>query len=100
MKLIDNNPVQRAVAAVTDSLPGGGKLGLPGGRSHRKLKASLPNGKAVEVSLPQGKELKSLLSDGTATKAGLVAGGLAGITAVSAGISSLRRQTEGKKDAS
>lgn len=100
MKLIDNNPIQRAVAAVADSLPGGGKLGLPGGRSRHKVKASLPNGKALEVRLPQGKELKSLLSDGTATKAGLVAGGLAGLTAASAGVSSLRRRAEGEKDAS
>ena len=41
------------------------------------------------------------VDSGKATKAGLIAaGGLAGLTAASAGISSLRRRTEGTRDGS
>jgi hypothetical protein len=38
------------------------------------------------------------LRKGKIRKAGLIAGGLAGLTAGSAGISSLRRRTEGARD--
>lgn len=38
------------------------------------------------------------LRRGKIRKAGLIAGGLAGLTAGSAGISSLRRRTEGARD--
>lgn len=40
------------------------------------------------------------VTKGRAMRAGLIAGGLAGITAASAGISSLRRRTEGAKGGS
>ena len=64
--------LERLLNSVTDSLdvPEGVKPNLPSG-----------SGKAVKASL-------------------LTAGGLAGLTAVSAGISSLRRRTEGAKDGS
>ena len=47
-----------------------------------------------------GKALKSALPKDKARKAGWIAGGLAGLTAGSAGISSLRRRQEGARDAS
>lgn len=100
MKLTNNNPAQRAVGAIGDSLPSAGKLGLPGRHRGHTVKAHLPNGKKVQVRWPQGKELKSALSQGGAVKAGLVASAVAGLTAASAGVSALRRQTEGRKDAS
>jgi hypothetical protein len=77
--------LERLVDAVTDSLDGGSspmKLGMPGGAGP---------GKALKEALPSGDK---------AWKAGLVAGGLAGLTAGSAGISSLRRRREGARDAS
>jgi hypothetical protein len=45
-----------------------------------------------------GKALKDALPKDKARKAGLIAGGLAGLTAGSAGISSLRRRLEGARD--
>ena len=45
-----------------------------------------------------GKALKAALFKDTARKAGWIAGGLAGLTAGSAGISSLRRRKEGARD--
>ncbi len=82
--------LQRILDTVNDSLdvlkPSAGPA-RPGSR----IKSSLPgmgSGKALKVGLPQGKGLK----------AGLIAGGLAGLTAGSAGISSLRRRTEGARD--
>jgi hypothetical protein len=42
--------------------------------------------------------LKDAVSKDTAAKAGVVAGGLAGLTAASAGISSIRRRREGARD--
>ena len=45
-----------------------------------------------------GKPLKAALPNDKALKAGLIAGGLAGLTAGSAGISSLRRRAEGARD--
>ena len=44
-----------------------------------------------------GKALKAAFS-GKPLKAGLIAGGLAGLTAGSAGVSSLRRRQEGARD--
>lgn len=66
---------QRLLETVTNSLdvPSRIKSGLPGGGSANELKAALTQGKAV--------------------KAGLIAAGVAGLTAGSAGISSLRRRT-------
>ncbi len=64
--------LERFVESVTNSLdmPSGIKSGLPGAGS------------------------------GKAKKAGLIAGGLAGLTAGSAAISSLRRRKEGARDGS
>ena len=45
-----------------------------------------------------GKALKAALPKDKARKAGWIAGGLAGLTAGSAGISSLRRRQEGARD--
>ncbi len=63
------------------------------------LKAVLPDdlrsGKTLKEGLRAGKSLKAVVPRGRALKAGLVAGGLAGLTAGSAGISSLRRRREG-----
>jgi hypothetical protein len=82
MKLFSRkSQLQRLLETVTDSLDTsrGSKLGVPGGfGSSKALKDALPNDKAV--------------------KAGLVAGGLAGLTAGSAGISSLRRRREGARN--
>jgi hypothetical protein len=47
-----------------------------------------------------GKALKAALPKDKARKAGWIAGGLAGLTAGSAGISSLRRRREGARDGS
>lgn len=53
---------------------------------------SLPGASEIKRSLPTG-------GAGKAVKAGLIAaGGLAGLTAGSAGISSLRRRKEGARD--
>lgn len=74
------NRFQRLLDNVSDSLdvPGGAKFGLPDIGSANPLKGGLPQGKAL--------------------KAGLIAGGLAGLTAASAGVSSLRRRTEGARN--
>jgi hypothetical protein len=74
--------LQRLLDTVTDSLhaPDGLKLGLPDLGSSNPLKADPPQDKVL--------------------KAGLIAGGLAGLTAASAGVSSLRRRLEGTSDAS
>ena len=45
-------------------------------------------------------EMSSGLTKGRLAKAGLIAGGLAGLTAGSAGVSSLRRRKEGATDCS
>ena len=67
------SPVERLLDTVTDSLDAldSVKPNLPGDGSSKAVKASL-----------------------------LTAGGLAGLTAVSAGISSLRRRSEGADDES
>jgi hypothetical protein len=63
------------------------------------LKGVLPDGlgsrKPLKEGLPTSETLKAVMPRGRALKAGLVAGGLAGLTAASAGISSLRRRREG-----
>ena len=53
------------------------------------------SGTTLKERLPTGNSLKAVMPRGRALKAGLVAGGLAGLTAGSAGISSLRRRREG-----
>lgn len=72
--------MQRLLETVNDLLdgPGGIRSSLPGG-----IKSSLPG-----VG-PRSKALKTGM---------LAAGGLAGLTAGSAGISSLRRRKEGARD--
>ena len=52
---------------------------------------------APSASRP-GKALKAALPKDKARKAGWIAGGLAGLTAGSAGISSLRRRQEGARN--
>jgi hypothetical protein len=77
--------VQRLIETVADAVPDGSRrtrLGLPGRSSP---------GKALKQSLP---------SSDQARRAGLIAGGLAGLTAGSAGISSVRRRKEGARDGS
>jgi hypothetical protein len=59
------------------------------------LADGLGSGKPLKDGLPTGKSLKAVMPRGRALKAGLVAGSLAGLTAGSAGISSLRRRREG-----
>lgn len=83
------SPLERAIEKVSDSLDtaAGITSSLPGaGGSGKALNAVLP--KSLPNSLPKGQ----------AAKAGLIAGGLLGLTATSAGISSLRRRKEGARD--
>jgi hypothetical protein len=54
----------------------------------------LPSGQTLKEGLPSSESLKAVVPRDKAVKAGLVAGGLAGLTAGSAGISSLRRRRE------
>ena len=68
----------RLLETVNDSLEGVAGLAASGAGSGKALKDALPKDKA--------------------RKAGLIAGGLAGLTAGSAGISSLRRRLEGARD--
>jgi hypothetical protein len=74
--------LQRLLENVNDSLDALSaiKLDTPSGGPGRALRAALPKDKA--------------------RKAGWIAGGLAGLTAGSAGISSLRRRVEGARDGS
>jgi hypothetical protein len=57
---------------------------------------------AIKIDTPSGsgpgKVLKAALPKDKARKAGWIAGGLAGLTAGSAGVSSLRRRKEGARD--
>ena len=68
------------------------------------LNDSLDALSAIKIDTPgggstsPGKALKAALPKDTARKAGWIAGGLAGLTAGSAGISSLRRRKEGARD--
>lgn len=55
-------------------------------------------GLAAASGVGSGKALKDAVPKDKARKAGLIAGGLAGLTAGSAGISSLRRRLEGARD--
>jgi hypothetical protein len=59
---------------------------------------------AIKLDTPSGsgpgKALRAALPKDKARKAGWIAGGLAGLTAGSAGISSLRRRKEGARDGS
>jgi hypothetical protein len=55
-------------------------------------------GLAGASGVGSGKALKDALPKDKARKAGLIAGGVAGLTAGSAGISSLRRRLEGADD--
>jgi hypothetical protein len=55
-------------------------------------------GVAAAGGVSSGKALKDVVPKGKARKAGLIAGGLAGLTAGSAGISSLRRRLEGTRN--
>ncbi len=64
----------------TVNVPGRSRVGVPGGARP---------GKAVKSAMPE---------KDTAVKAGLIAGGLAGLTAGSAGISSLRRRQGRERD--
>ena len=57
-----------------------------------RIKSELPSGAEV------GKALSGVVPKGTALKAGLLAGGLAGLTAGSAAVSSLRTRKEGARD--
>jgi hypothetical protein len=54
----------------------------------------------IKIDTPSGpgKVLRAALPKDKARKAGWIAGGLAGLTAGSAGISSLRRRKEGARD--
>ena len=75
------NQVQRLLDSAIDALA----------PKPRGIKARLPGAD------PAGR-LKDAVSKDTAAKAGVVAGGLAGLTAASAGISSIRRRREGARD--
>ena len=55
-------------------------------------------GLAAASGVGSGRTLKDALPKDKARKAGLIAGGVAGLTAGSAGISSLRRRLEGARD--
>jgi hypothetical protein len=55
-------------------------------------------GLATAGGVGSGRALKDALPKDKARKAGLIAGGVAGLTAGSAGISSLRRRLEGARD--
>jgi hypothetical protein len=81
MRLLNRkSQLQRLLENVNDSLDAlsGIKFDTPSGGAGKALKAALPKDKA--------------------RKAGWIAGGLAGLTAGSAGISSLRRRQEGARD--
>lgn len=80
--------LQRLLDTVEEMLGDPGKLGLPHVAPDNGLRVRLPGGKALQASLDQN----------TAVKAGMIASGLAGLTAGSAGISALRRRTQGAGD--
>jgi hypothetical protein len=82
--------LQRLLESVNHSLDvrSGITSSLPGRGSGHTLKSVLPKRKDLNVVLPKDKTLK----------AGLIVSGVAGLTAGSAGISSLRRRTEGARD--
>ncbi|MGI8572082.1 MAG: hypothetical protein ACR2L9_05565 [Solirubrobacteraceae bacterium] len=63
-----------------------------------KVNDSLDVPSGIKSSLPSVKSSLPSVASGNARKAGLIAGTLAGLTAGSAGISSLRRRNEGARD--
>lgn len=68
-------------------------------RLQRLLDTLNPRSGGHGVPLPRSKTLKNAVPEkDKAVKAGLVAGGLAGLTAGSAGISSLRRRQGRERD--
>jgi hypothetical protein len=80
--------LDRLLDTVSDSLDAANGL-------QAVLPDGLRSGKTLKESLPTGKSLKAVMPRGKALKAGVVAGGLAGLTAGSAAVSSLRRRREG-----
>lgn len=74
------SPAQRLLESAIDALA-----------PQRGIKGRLPG-------VDSTGRLKDAVSKDTAAKAGVVAGGLAGLTAASAGISSIRRRREGARD--
>lgn len=91
MKLLNRKSrLRRLRESVNDSLNVRSAIAstLPGRTSGHSLKGALPNGKHLKAALPKDKALK----------AGVIVSGVAGLTAGSAGISSLRRRTEGAND--
>lgn len=58
------------------------------------------NNPSIRPVMPSASKLKARLPHGKAVKAGAIAAGLAGLTATSAGISSLRRRSEGAREVS
>lgn len=87
MRLLNRKSrLQRLVGTVSDSvdLPSGIKSSLPSVGSGNALKSGLPS-----------------VGSGNAVKTGLMAAaGIAGLTAASARVSSLRRRREGARDGS
>ena len=90
MKFLNRkSKLERLLETVGDSLD-------PANVLKGALSDGLGSGKPLkDDGLPTGKRLKAVIPRGRALKAGLVAGGLAGLTAGSAGVSSLRRRREG-----
>ena len=89
MKFLNRkSKLERVLETVGDSLD-------PANVLKGALSDGLGSGKPLKDGLPTGKSLKGAMPRGRALKAGLVAGGLAGLTAASAGVSSLRRRREG-----
>lgn len=85
------SPTQRLLHTITETLDVVSRPSAGLRKPASGIKARLPgvgSGNALKAGLPEGKGLK----------AGLIAGGLAGLAAGSAGISSLRRRTEGARD--
>ncbi len=101
MKLLNRKSrLERLIDTVTDSLD----VTRPGKSSvSSRIKPSLPSGlKPGSGSglsgLGASNTLKAGLAQDNIVKAGVIAGGLAGLTAGSAGISSLRRRHEGARN--
>ncbi len=69
-------------------------LDVPDALSH----AGTASGNRLKVPLPGGKAVKASVNQDTALKAGVIATSLVGLTAGSAGISALRRRTQGAGD--
>ncbi len=82
------------------------EMKLPGRKSKLQsvldtVSGSMDGAADILNALPSGRSasgLKASVSRATFLKAGLIAGGVVGLTAGSAGISSLRRRTEGATD--